>query len=123
MQPWLLPEWPHANAIALVEHNAERFQKQWHVFDQWCWLGTVKSLNAALDLARSAPRTFEADAARLAVQALSDRSPWKLAKVELVPNAYPLAATLPLAVALADSVRESASAPPQPRRADLHAAI
>ena len=68
MQPWLLPEWPHANAIALVEHNAERFQEQWHVFDQWCWLGTVKSLNAALDLARSAPRTFEADAARLAVQ-------------------------------------------------------
>jgi len=123
MQPWLLPEWLHANAIALVERNAERFQEQWHVFDQWCWLGTVKSLNAALDLARSAPRTFEADAARLAVQALSDRSPWKLAEVELLPNAYPLAATLPLAVALADSVRESASAPPQPRRADLHAAI
>ena len=123
MQPWLLPEWPHANAIALVEHNAERFQEQWHVFDQWCWLGTVKSLSAALDLARSAPRTFEADAERLAVQASSDRSPWKLAKVELVPNAYPLAATLPLAVALADSARESALAPRQPRRADLHAAI
>ena len=76
--PWLLPRWPYPNALALVERNAQRFQEQWHVFDHWCWLGTVKSLDAAAELARSAPRVFEADAARLAVQALSDRSPWTL---------------------------------------------
>jgi len=121
--PWLLPQWPHANAIALVERNAERFQEDWHVFDQWCWLGTVKSLNAAFDLARSAARVFEADTARLAVQALSERSPWKLAKVDLVPNAYPLEVMLPTAVALADSARESALTPRQLDRADLRAAI
>jgi DNA polymerase III subunit epsilon len=121
--PWLLPQWPHANAIALVERNAERFQEDWHVFDQWCWLGTVKSLNAAFDLARSAARVFEADAARLAVQALSDRSPWQLAKVDLVPNASPLVATLPMAVALADSARGNALTPRQLHLADLRAAI
>jgi len=123
MLPWLLPHWPHANAIALVERNAERFQEEWHVFDQWCWLGTVKSLNAAFDLARGAPRTFEADAARLAVQALSTRSPWPLDKVELASNASPPAATLPAAVALEDSGREIASAPLPLQRAGLHAAV
>lgn len=123
MLPWLLPHWPHTTAIALVERNAERFLEQWHVFDQWCWLGTVKSLNAALDLACSAPRVFEADAARLAVQALSARSPWPLATVELAPNASPPAATLPLAVALADSARESVSARRQLHRDGLHAVI
>ena len=123
MLPWLLPHWPHANAIALVERNAARFHEQWHVFDQWCWLGTVKSLNAALDLARAAPRVFEADAARLAVQALSARSPWPLKKIELASNASPPEATLPPAVALADSARESASAPLPLHHAALHAAV
>jgi DNA polymerase-3 subunit epsilon len=123
MQPWLLPRWPHANPIALVERNTERFQEQWHVFDQWCWLGTVKSRNAAVDLARTAPRLFEADAARLAVQALSARSPWQLAVIELPPNVPSLAAVLPLAVALADSARENASAPHPLHRDDLHVAF
>jgi len=80
---WLLPAWPYAHAVALVEENVDRFQEQWHVFDQWCWLGSVKSLDAAAKLARCAPRVFEADAARLSVQAMSDRSRWKLARVEL----------------------------------------
>ena len=123
MRPWLLPEWPHAGAIALVERNDERFQEQWHVFDRWCWLGTVKSPNAALDLAHDAPRVFEADAARLAVQALSARGPWPLTKVELAANASPLAPALPPAAALADAVRESALAQRLLHRADLHAVI
>lgn len=125
--PWLLPRWPHPNAIALVERNTERFQEQWHVFDQWCWLGTVKSMTAAFDLTRTAPRVFEADAARLAVQALTgqlrDRSPWRLDRVELAPNASPLATTLPLVVALADSARENALTPRQLHHDALHAAI
>ncbi len=121
MQSWLLPHWPHANAIAFVERNTERFQEQWHVFDQWCWLGTVKSLNAALDLVCSAPRVFEADAARLAVQALSARSPWSLATIELASNASPRAVMLPPAVEPADSARENVLAPHPLHRDDLHA--
>ena len=126
MTPWLLPEWPHAGAIALVEQNGARFQEQWHVFDQWCWLGTVKSLSAAFELARSAPRVFEAGAARLAVQAHSDRSRWQLAKVALVSTACPArtmdSVLLPEA-ALADSARENASAQYPLHRAGLHAAV
>ncbi len=88
LRPWLLPAWPYAKAIALVERNAERFQQQWHVFDQWCWLGTVRSREAAATLASSEPRVLEADAARLAVQALSGRSAWKLEVVELTDPVY-----------------------------------
>ncbi len=123
MQPWLLPEWPKASAIALVERNAERFQEQWHVFDQWCWLGTVRSLNAARDLAHSAPRLFEADAARLAVQALSDRPRWDLETVELAPSACQSVPALPAAVAPADSAREIALAQHRLHRVGLHAAV
>ncbi|MEP6607761.1 MAG: exonuclease domain-containing protein [Burkholderiaceae bacterium] len=80
---WLLPVWPYAHPIALIEENVDRFQQQWHVFDQWCWLGSVKSFAAAAELAQQAPRTFEADAARLCVQALSGRSAWTFTLVEL----------------------------------------
>lgn len=121
--PWLLPKWPYADAIALVERNGERFQEEWQVFDQWCWLGTVKSMIAALDLARCAPRVFEPDAARLAVQAVSDRSPWKLETVDLAPNACLSATAPPAAVALADNARENASAPHPLHRDELHAAV
>ncbi len=101
---WLLPPWPYAHAVALVEENADRFQQQWHVFDQWCWLGSVKSLDAAARLARCAPRAFEADAARLSVQAMSDRSRRKLAWVEL-PRADPQAT---IAAVSADCLSEQA---------------
>ena len=149
LRPWLLPAWPYAGAVAVVERNTDRFQEQWHAFDHWCWLGSVKSFDAAAELARSEPRVFEADAARLAVQALAGRSPWKLEIVALgavVPalcrdpmfsaahwapvytgatgiNESPAAAAPPVAVALADNARESASAPHRLHRADLHAAV
>jgi DNA polymerase-3 subunit epsilon len=83
MRPSLLPAWPYETAIALIERDAARFQEQWHVFDQWCWLGTVRTLEAASALVQSAPRLFEADAARLAVQALSGTKSWQLQTVEL----------------------------------------
>jgi DNA polymerase-3 subunit epsilon len=73
LEPWRLPPWPHAGAVALVERNAERKREDFHVFDRWCWLGTVRTLDAAAALAREAVRVFEADAARLALQALGGR--------------------------------------------------
>jgi DNA polymerase-3 subunit epsilon len=83
LSPWLLPEWPRTGTVALVERNSERLREDWHVFDRWCWLGTVKSHDAAAELARSADRHFEADAARLAVQALSGAPPWPVEVVDL----------------------------------------
>lgn len=73
LAPSWLPPWPHAGAVALVERNAMRLREELHVFDRWCWLGTVRTLDAAAALAHSAPRVFEADAARLALQALAGR--------------------------------------------------
>lgn len=83
LAPWLLPAWPRTGTVALVERNAERLREDWHVFDRWCWLGTVKSHDAATALARCADRRFEADAARLAVQALSASPPWPVEVVDL----------------------------------------
>jgi DNA polymerase-3 subunit epsilon len=82
LSPWLIPPWPHAGPVALIERNAARLREDIHVFDHWCWLGSVSTLDAALALARTAPRIFEADAARLALQALDGKPP-----VECVPLA------------------------------------
>jgi DNA polymerase-3 subunit epsilon len=76
--PWRLPPWPQAGALALIERNADRGRADWHVFDRWCWLGSVRSLDAALALAEAAPRVFEADLAKLALKALGPRAPWAL---------------------------------------------
>jgi DNA polymerase III subunit epsilon len=88
LAPWRIPAWPYAGAVALVERNATRFREQVHVFDRWCWLGSVGTLEAADALARHAPRAFEADAARLAVQAIEGRI-----TVECVELAAPQSAT------------------------------
>jgi DNA polymerase III subunit epsilon len=62
--------WPQAGAVALIERNAARFREDIHVFDRWCWLGTVKTLDAASELAQTAPRAFEPDACRIAREAM-----------------------------------------------------
>jgi DNA polymerase-3 subunit epsilon len=90
LEPLRLPAWPHHGAVALVERNAARFREDWHVFDRWCWLGTVKTIDAARGLAATAPRGFEADAARLAIRALSAEPPWPLERVEVGSLAGPL---------------------------------
>jgi len=61
LAPLRMPAWPYAGAIALVERDPLRFQEDWHVFDRWRHLGSVRSESAALSLARApaSPR-FEA---------------------------------------------------------------
>jgi DNA polymerase-3 subunit epsilon len=66
IEPWRVPAWPYAGAVALVERNPHRQREDWHVFDRWCWLGSVRTLDAALTLARGATRAFEVDAYRIA---------------------------------------------------------
>ena len=73
LAPWLIPAWPRSGAVALIERRDDQLREDIHVFDRWCWLGTVRTLGAAEALARSAPRVFEADAARLALQAFAGR--------------------------------------------------
>jgi DNA polymerase-3 subunit epsilon len=85
LRPWLLPPWNRPGAVALVERNAHRFREDWHVIDRWCWLGTVKTFEAARQLAAQAPCRFEADTARLARRALGNAAPWALDLIELAP--------------------------------------
>jgi DNA polymerase-3 subunit epsilon len=65
-----LPPWPWPGAVALVECCDVQSREDWHVFDRWCWLGTVRTLDAAAALARTATRTFEADTYRIVRRAL-----------------------------------------------------
>jgi DNA polymerase-3 subunit epsilon len=81
--PWVLPAWPCNGPVALVERDAARFREDWHVFDRWCWLGSVRTLDAALGLARQRVPCFEADTARLAMRALAADGRWALERVEL----------------------------------------
>ncbi len=64
------PPWPYAGAVALIERSACGTREDLHVFDRWCWLGTVRSHEAAEQLAASGPRVFNADVYRIAHKAL-----------------------------------------------------
>ena len=57
-----LRHWPHAGPMAIVEKSASLLREDWHVIDQWCYLGTVSSEHAAWELARIAERRFDLDA-------------------------------------------------------------
>jgi DNA polymerase-3 subunit epsilon len=87
--------WPHAGAIAIVERNADRLRADVHVFDQWCWLGTVRSLDAAHELARNVPPVFEPDTYRIAREALARAASGKLESVELERYVTPPASCAP----------------------------
>jgi DNA polymerase-3 subunit epsilon len=92
LAPARIAPWPFAGAIALVERNAGRFREDVHVFDRWCHLGSVRTLDAALALARSdLPRRFDADVYRIARQALSlaDRSALDLFELGRSPSPAP----------------------------------
>jgi len=71
LEPRRVPAWPFGAAVALVERDAGGTREDLHVFDRWCWLGTVRSLAAAGQLAAIAPRLFDADAYRIAHKALA----------------------------------------------------
>ena len=71
LEPRRVPAWPYGGAVALVEREAGGTREDLHVFDGWCWLGTVHSPEAAGRLAATAPRVFDADVYRIAHKALA----------------------------------------------------
>lgn len=95
LAPRALPPWPYRGAVALVERNAARLQEQFHVFDRWHWLGSTRALEAAHRLASEAPRSFEPDAARLAVAALGPASSRDLDVIALDSVALDVRCELP----------------------------
>lgn len=60
-----LKPWPWAGAAVAVERRAHAPLAAFHVFDQWCHLGSADSLEAARALAAGAPRVFDLDICRL----------------------------------------------------------
>lgn len=67
-----VPPWPFEGPVALVERRADSLREDLHVVDRWCWLGSVRTIEAALALAQSAaPRRFEADVYRILRSALA----------------------------------------------------
>ena len=76
--------WPRDGAIAWIEESADLLREDWHVFDQWCYLGTVRTQEAAEALARGAPRMFELDAYRLAIKAFENQMPEELLLIRQV---------------------------------------
>ncbi len=57
--------------MAVIEPDAAGEREDLHVFDRWCWLGTVRTHEAAARLAAEAPRVFDADLYRIALKALA----------------------------------------------------
>jgi DNA polymerase-3 subunit epsilon len=67
-----IAHWPYEGAVALIERRADGLREDLHVFDRWCWLGTVASLDAAHALAASqTARVFDADVYRIVRAALA----------------------------------------------------
>jgi hypothetical protein len=72
LAPARIAAWPHEGAVALIERRADGLREDLHVFDRWCWLGTVASLDAAFALAASqTARVFDADVYRILRAALA----------------------------------------------------
>ena len=69
-----LRRWPYEGPISVVEKSPDLLRADWHVIDQWCYLGTVRSESAAWELARSAERRFDLDAYQI-VQRHIDAEP------------------------------------------------
>lgn len=67
-----LRRWPYGGAISIAEKSASLLRTDWHVIDQWCYLGTVQSEQAAWELARASERRFDLDAYQILRKHLDD---------------------------------------------------
>ena len=65
-----LRRWPYGGPVSIVKNSASLLRTDWHVIDQWCYLGTVQSENAAWELARDGARRFDLDAYQIIHQYL-----------------------------------------------------
>jgi DNA polymerase III subunit epsilon len=83
LEPRRVPVWPYAGAVALTERDAASGREDLHVFDRWCWLGTVSSRAATGQRAAQCPRVFDADVFRIARAALARAASGALAVTAL----------------------------------------
>jgi DNA polymerase-3 subunit epsilon len=87
LEPIRILPWPFDGPLALVERRGNGLHEDLHVFDRWCWLGSVRTADAAQALAQSdAPRRFEADVYRIVRSAL-DSGRLEVLSLDAVPVA------------------------------------
>lgn len=65
--------WPFAGPVGLREHNPDTSQTDIHIFDQWCYLTTVRSDEELVDVlqTRAEVLAFDLDSYRLALKYLT----------------------------------------------------
>lgn len=83
LAPLRIPGWPYPDGLVCIESTApskvgqsapaetDERRSDWHVFDQWCYLGSTRSESQAFELLSRAERTFDADTYRLLQRALA----------------------------------------------------
>ena len=77
--------WPYAGAIALMERDGGF--TQWHVLNQWCYLGSVQTLDEAAQLTHQAAG-FDADGYQILVRPLM-KGEAEIVKLPLSPPRTP----------------------------------
>lgn len=79
----LFPQWPYAGAIAIRETHPEHGWQRFHVFDRWCYRGTVNAEYDVDDIVASefVPE-FDVDIFRLLVKRIAKASRDDLIEIE-----------------------------------------
>jgi DNA polymerase-3 subunit epsilon len=76
-----LRRWPFGGRIGIRERDW-RGMEETHVFDRWCYLGTVRSTEELDGLSRTTEAAFDLDSYRILCRLL-DRLPARARLVEL----------------------------------------
>jgi DNA polymerase-3 subunit epsilon len=83
LEPWRLPDWPAAGAVALIERGDADAPDAWHVCKRWRWLGTAHTHAAALGMADGPLPPFDADEYHIIRDALQKAEAGDLEQVGL----------------------------------------
>ena len=69
-----LATWPHKGRIAIKEHNRTNDKTDLHIFEHWCYLGTVSDESQLKEmLTTKAPLTFDLDTYKLLLKQLNNK--------------------------------------------------
>lgn len=75
LQTLALKAWPFTGAVAIEEHDPASDRREYHLVDNWCWLGSTDNSGALRELLAAAPDpVLDKDSYRLLVKALLGRN-------------------------------------------------
>ncbi len=68
-----LHRWPFDSAILIEEHDRDSDKKEWHLVDQWCYLGTINNPDDGPDFVKGTGR-FDLDTYKILYRFLSAKN-------------------------------------------------